>query len=381
MTIESCKVLSICFSDLKRDPRVIRQLYFLNGLNVEIHVAGFSNPNILGVLFHKISGTKTIWDRIKNAIKLIFRQYESYYWSSASVQDALRNLSAINPDIIIANDLNTLPLARKLADSRNTKLFLDAHEYEPGQFTDRYVYSFFFSDYWDYIAKTYLRTVDAMTTVCESISQQYRDSYLVESKVITNAPFYQSLSPSQVQDEQIRLCHHGSLSRTRKLENMIFLMDLLDDRFSLDLMFIPNDLEYLEELKKIASTRPQIHFVPPVDMPSISTRINEYDLGIYLLSPKTFNCKFALPNKLFEYIQARLGVAIWPSPEMANVVRKYSCGIISEDFTIESMANCLNQLSKEDVVQFKKQADLAAKKLCAEQNQKVLVKEIMQLLS
>jgi hypothetical protein len=31
----------------------------------------------------------------------------------------------------------------------------------------------------------------------------------------------------------------------------------------------------------------------------------------------------ALPNKFFEFIQARLAVAIWPSPEMSKITKTF----------------------------------------------------------
>jgi hypothetical protein len=76
----------------------------------------------------------------------------------------------------------------------------------------------------------------------------------------------------------------------------------------------------------------------------------------------------ALPNKLFEFIQARLAVATWPSPEMAKIVRNYGCGLVSDDYSVSSMAKCLNQLSSEDVMLFKEASNKAAATLCAEIN-------------
>ena len=48
---------------------------------------------------------------------------------------------------------------------------------------------------------------------------------------------------------------------------------------------------------------------------------NQYDVGVFLLPASFPNQVHVLPNKLFDYIQARLAVAIGPSHEMAEVVR------------------------------------------------------------
>ena len=57
-------------------------------------------------------------------------------------------------------------------------------------------------------------------------------------------------------------------------------------------------------------------------MHEIVDTIAEYDIGLFILSPINFNYYHALPNKLFEFIQARLAIAVSPSPEMARIVHR-----------------------------------------------------------
>jgi hypothetical protein len=80
------------------------------------------------------------------------------------------------------------------------------------------------------------------------------------------------------------------------------------------------------------------------------------------------NTRLSLPNKLFEFVQARLALAVWPCPEMARMVREHDLGVVSEDFTVASMATELSRLTREDIAGFKANAHRAAKHLCAEAN-------------
>lgn len=82
----------------------------------------------------------------------------------------------------------------------------------------------------------------------------------------------------------------------------------------------------------------------PVPMHRIVSFASTYDIGVFLLPPTNFNYRNALPNKLFEFIQARLAVAIGPSPQMAAVVREWNCGIVSDDFTPASLGENLQRL-------------------------------------
>ena len=377
------QLLILCFSNLKRDPRVYRQISFLKeSPDYILTAAGWKDPEIENVKFCSISSPpKAFTTRALNVIYLKSKQFEQYYWSSYPVQDALKQLENTKFDLIIANDLNTLPLALKLASKHKSKVLLDAHEYQPRLLDDRLLFRFFFQEYWDYICRQYLPHVDGMITVCPGIAKEYNKVYGVQCDVLTNAPFYELLNPSPVDATSIRMIQHGAINKSRKMEKMILLMDLLDERFTLDFMVIPNDLDYLQKLKQLAKSRTRVSFRNPVPMPEIAKTINEYDIGLYLLAPDGFNKRMALPNKLFEFIQARLAVAIWPSPEMARVVEETKCGVVAKEFTIEAMAKALNNLSAEDIQKLKHNSHQAASTLCAETNRKLLLENVQKLIA
>lgn len=194
-----------------------------------------------------------------------------------------------------------------------------------------------------------------------------------------NIPPREELRPTPV-GQIIRLIHHGVAAPDRKLELMIDLMQIADKRFSLDFMLV-GESGYLERLKRRAEANQRIRFLAPVPMQKIPEFINQYDLGIYLLPPDSFNNHYALPNKIFEFIQARLGVVIGPSPEMAQLVRKYDCGVVSADFTEQKMGAVLNQLTREEVARLKQNAHLASAELNAEHEMIVLRDALMAILN
>src|SRR5690606_4933944 len=104
--------------------------------------------------------------------------------------------------------------------------------------------------------------------------------------------------------------------------------------------------------------------------------IHEYDIGVFLLPPVNFNYANTLPNKLFEYIQARLAVAVGPTPEMAAIVRKYGNGIVAEDFEPTSLARELNKLTGSSIAELKQRSSAAARDLSAENNQSTFLKVV-----
>lgn len=169
--------------------------------------------------------------------------------------------------------------------------------------------------------------------------------------------------------------------RARHLETMIEMMDYLDEQFTLDFMLMETDQSYLTELKLLASSNSRIKFIPTVPMEEICKKINGYDVGIYILKPINFNHEHALPNKFFEFIQARLAIAIGPSPEMANLVNRYSLGVVASSFEPKALAEKLNALSTEDILNFKLASNNAAKEINAENEGKYLIAEIEKLMN
>ncbi len=103
-------------------------------------------------------------------------------------------------------------------------------------------------------------------------------------------------------------------------------------------------------------------------MTDLPTFLNQFDIGLFLLEPTTFNYRHALPNKFFEFLQGRLGIAIGPTPEMAEIVHRTGTGIVASDFRPDSMVRALNALTAEDVNRFKQAAQAVAREYSAEVN-------------
>ena len=99
-----------------------------------------------------------------------------------------------------------------------------------------------------------------------------------------------------------------------------------------------------------------------------------------MLPSVNFNNKYALPNKFFEFIQARLALAIGPSLEMKRIVEQTGCGFFSSNFSAQCMADCLNRLSVHQIEEYKQKAHEAARSFSLEQSQKQILSIVNELL-
>jgi hypothetical protein len=224
--------------------------------------------------------------------------------------------------------------------------------------------------------------------VCQGIADQYRRDTGVTPVVLTNAPEYQDIRPNlgsageaaAQEAAKIRMIHHGAASPPREIERMIAAMHHLDERFELDLLLVPGSAAYIVRLEALARPDPRIRFLPPVPMRELVGFSSAYDIGLFLVPPTTFNLRHTLPNKFFEFIQARLVVAIGPSPEMARIVEQTGCGVVAADFTPEALAAVLTGLDHLQINLMKQNSDRIARQTSAERNRETLLQVVAGVL-
>ena len=89
---------------------------------------------------------------------------------------------------------------------------------------------------------------------------------------------------------------------------------------TLDLLLMPNDEAYRDELRARCAGADARAVLDPVPYQRPGATLNGYDVGVFVLPPVNVNYEWTLPNKFFDYVQARLGVIVGPSPEMAGEV-------------------------------------------------------------
>lgn len=376
------KILVIVFSNLKRDSRVMRQIGFLKGSYDITVVAYDANPDP-DVTFVKFDKTPLTF--LRKAISSVFLLLGLHEIAYRILHDYRRYVPALRGkkfDIIIANDIETLPIAFAIADGQ-AKVFFDAHEYAPRHFEDRLYWRIFFRRFNVYLCKKYIPKVGGMSTVNHSLAKAYAENFGVKPIVITNAADYFDLPVLPRNAEPIRLVHHGIFTISRQPDVMIDMMKMLGDRFTLDMFFVdPGNKsqqthEAFERFKARAATVSGVRVLPPL-LPQeiIPTLHTGYDIGVMLIPPVNFNYENTLPNKFFDCVQARLGIATGPTQEIASSTQRYAIGVVSKEFTGASLAEVLQKITLGDVNRFKNNAALAAKELNADFNKEPLLKAL-----
>ncbi len=421
----SQNILILSYSDFDKDPRIIRQIEALKD-NYELIQCGIA-PNLrYPSRFVKINSYSHLKYNLpeeltfhlqypaffRKAVSLLVgkpyykwvfptvralnkkREMENYHTTKHYQRYWGGSVQAGNPnkivdvfgqekiDVIIANDIDTLPIALGIAKKSKAKVLFDAHEYHPREIEDNPEWVQREQPYKTWLCKEYIPQADYMTTVCDGIAQEYAKNFGVAPEVITNATSFYDLTPTITDAKHIKLIHHGICSPSRKIELMIEMINYLDERFTLDLILV-HDIytkPYYDKLVESAIHNNRIQFKPPVATREIPNHTNQYDIGVFILAPINLNYHYALPNKLFEFVQARLALAIAPSPEMTKYVHKYDLGIVADDYTPQNLAAKLNALTQEQIMYYKQQVHQSAYELSADINKKRIATIVAQLL-
>lgn len=379
-------VLIISYSPLNRDPRVLRQIEVLKD-NYSIETIGLVGSNVENVKHfgcHKNFFAKKI-KKIELVLRNFFTTKRSVLYYLFCIDELLEN-EYKNPNVIIANDWDGLYAAVELKNyfNWNAKIYFDSHEYFP-RYREGIYFNLSQKPLINYVFKQCRNEINIMTTVCPTLAKMYEDYFGFEEgfvRVITNAPSYEKELRPVFSGEKIKIIHHGGAMPERKIEAMIDMMAFLpNELYELSFMLVPTNRTYYDSLVKRSQKYSNVKFLEPVVFSDIPKLTNKYDIGLFILDNKHINYRYALPNKFFEYVQARLAVVVGDSPEMRNYIAQYNLGISTKTNEPEDLANAIKNISKEQIMEYKKNSDKYAELLSFESNKKELISIIQELIS
>jgi glycosyltransferase involved in cell wall biosynthesis len=283
--------------------------------------------------------------------------------------------------IFVSNDLDTLPACWLASKIRGLPLVYDSHEY----FTEvpELIGRKFVRNFWLKIEKNLVPGLKYAYTVSEPIAEEYRKAYNVNFHVIRNLPYrsqHPVRHPDLLQSDPIpAIIYQGSLNPGRGLESAILAMKHLEKyRFQIfgDGPFRGN----LEKLVRDNNLTDRILFMGRIPFSELQSYTGQASLGISLEENLGKNYYYSLPNKLFDYIQARIPVLVSGLPEMRKIVEEYNVGVVTDSHEPVTLARIIEQMidDEEKRITWKKNLQIAADELCWENEKGKIIEIYMQ---
>ncbi len=355
-------LLILSLSDISQDARVLKQVALFKD-DWYVITCGYG-PKPPGAARHIEIPPEEISMRMDGRL-ITLKQYRLVYWTMSSVR-AMRRLTAPlrgKIDVILADEIETVPVALSLHPKRG--IHADLHEYTPSLYENLPLWDRRIKPFYEWLTRTYAVRANSWSSPSEGVSRKYEEMFGFLPVTVTNATPQQDLVPTEV-STPIRMVHHGGAQRGRRAEVMIEAVRRSSTDLTFDLYLTGVDPEYREELRTLVEGDPKIRVHDAVPYEKLIETINAYDLGIHILPPLTFNNTWALPNKLFDFVQARLGQITGPTAEMAELVSGHEIGAVTGGYEVEDIVPILDALTVEQVSEWKKNAHKSAHALSSE---------------
>jgi glycosyltransferase involved in cell wall biosynthesis len=294
----------------------------------------------------------------------------------------------LKPEVVHANDIDTLPIGYFVAKLIRAKLVYDSHELwsDPAHRNSLQPWIF---DVGVRMEKYLARRADAVMTPSPSYAHQMAKTMNIAPPIVVrNVPVARSLDSPVEGRESLHdklgaahdvpiVLHLGQIGRGRGLETIFLAMAEVQAPAILVLLGEgqPKDLDLLKTQARTLGITDRICFVPPVASDEVCRLCADATIGVTMIESICLSYNLTLPNKIFEYLQAGLPVVVSNIPEMAGIVKNYGVGETVPEGNASKLGNTLNRLlnSPETLARYRENAVSAARQLNWEKEQHVFL--------
>ncbi len=362
------KIALVCIGPLRHDSRVLRHAALLSEAGYAVRI--FAQAPLPVSPVSDVTCLPGPGSDLRVRLGLVGRHAPAslwpasaslLYWASLTRLAARKKLLDYRPDLVIANDWRALPLASAAKHACGARIIYDSHEFATEEFADSKRWRLLAQRHVAWIENRFIREADAVIAVSSGLSEALAERYTLPVKpdVIANMPRKQP-SVFRQTGPVINVLYHGVVAPRRGLETLIDSARAWPAQYRLTIRG-ESAGDFREQLESRATALSErIRFEPAVPPGRVVEAARSADIGIFLLSNSTIHARFALPNKLFEYLAAGLMVVSSDLPEIHRIVAGTECGALLADFSANAIAELLSSLTPEQIDHYKRNSLRAA---------------------
>ena len=251
-------------------------------------------------------------------------------------------------EVLLSNDLDTLLPNFLVSVLQRKKLVYDSHELFPE--IPELVHKPLVKKCWSLLEAWILPKLKQTYTVCGSITEFYNEKYNANFKTILNLPTKKEIElgcfPFDSKGKKIIL-YQGAINIGRGLELMIDTMEFLDD----SIFVIVGHGDIFDNLKGRVKNKKmgnKIYFLGKIAPEKLHKLTPLANLGVSFEEDLGLNYRFALPNKIFDYIQAEVPILVSNLPEMKQIALEHHVGEVIKNRNPAFLAKQIEALLGKD---------------------------------
>lgn len=277
---------------------------------------------------------------------------------------------ADNKTILLANDLETIVPNYLISKKLGIPLVFDSHEIftEMPTIQGRWV-----KKIWKSIEKNFLPKIKRMITASDSYADWFVKEYQIKRPVVVkNLPRKIEFAGTQENAKKIIL-YQGWLNYSRGVDKAILAMQWIENAELWIAGCGPAEADY----QKVASDNRLEHkvkFLGKLSPDELRTITPKADVGISIEENNGLSYYFSLPNKISDYIQARVPVVVSDFPEMRNIVQTFGVGEMIVNHAPEHLAEKLKVVLEKSKAAYLHNLNVASDELCWENEEGKILK-------
>lgn len=299
----------------------------------------------------------------EKARRFAYSRRPQVFHDKASLRRFAAEHPELRPAVVVCADWEGGPVAEALARSVDAKLVYDVSEYEPDQY---------FNDArWVATEAPVAATVGAATQLAsaltivaaEALRSRIRERSVGggEVLVVRTAPAMASVPAFRPIEGRIHLLYRGDIIGTLGIEALVDAMATVRGRYRLTLSG-QADHGFLGDLKRRINKLglDEDIAIDLLDAPGHGRTGVVADAGIVLWSLDTPKAAYAVPEQLFEHVQAGRAVFLIGSGEAADLVREAGIGYVIGDRKAADIGAALDSVGVSEIEACKRAAVGAA---------------------
>ena len=345
------KILICSFNNISMDSRIKRYISSISG-RYKIIVAGcekslqsFKNDFIFEDLhFYSKRKNKNIFEFINYNLFLKIKLYNL--------------ICRHKPDIIHCNDFETLLPAYLAFHNKPNKIIYDSHDLWTERIGVKRSLFHRLINYIDFLLERNItgkifKTITVSDSIADFLSVKYRmvkpviiknisdESHTCESYADLSGQLFKSISG------KLKFVYLGPISEER---NLPMLIDSFIASHSKNSHLILIGKNYIRNY----TSNESITFIDEIPEEVIPIYLEKCDIGVHpMRTDNSLNHKFALPNKLFQYMQAGLALLVFKNIETEKIINTHKNGYCIDFTDNNTIIQSINSIENSDVSRMK----------------------------